>query len=103
MDIKNCDEMIKACEVGMAVIRELDEYRKIGTVQELKRLKELSKKIDFEKLSRLQATYNVQEISLEVNFAYNKLLNKDEVMYVLVESIKNLLYKEAEHGYSESD
>ena len=32
MDIQNCDEMIKACEAGMAVIRELDEYRQIGTV-----------------------------------------------------------------------
>lgn len=40
MDIENCDEMIKACEVGMAVIRELDEYRKIGTLDECRTAKE---------------------------------------------------------------
>ena len=40
MDIENCDEMIKACEVGMAVIRELDEYRKIGTLDECRTARE---------------------------------------------------------------
>ena len=43
MDIQNCDEMIKACEAGMAVIRELDEYRKIGTVDECRTAREKMK------------------------------------------------------------
>lgn len=50
MDIENTNKMIKACEEAMMIVKELDAYRQIGTVDECKeaREKQISKKPDYE-------------------------------------------------------
>lgn len=40
MDIQNINEMIKACEKATAIVKELDAYRQIGTLDECRTARE---------------------------------------------------------------
>ena len=76
-------------------LEELQKYREIGTVEELKHIKTLYEKVDFERLSKLSQEEDIETFTVNVNFSYNQLLDRDEAVALLIENIINILDKEA--------
>ena len=99
----NICHCMEICWHPICALEEFNEYRKIGTLEELKRIKALYEKVDFERLSKLSQGEDIETFTVNVNFSYNQLLDRDEAVALLIENIINILDKEAEHGHSESD
>ena len=108
---KNCGKIYCADPKEVASIfnctiqalEEYEQYRKIGTLEELKHIKTLYEKVDFERLSKLSQEEDIEALTVNVRFYYNQLLNRDEAVALLIENVINIFDKEAKYGHSESD